>query len=94
MGLRWSGTGDSRRCGWARKTRIRKTGAGTSLAVQWLRLHTSSAGGPGSIPGQGTRSHMLHPVQPNKKNKHRSMFAIGSDGFVFSSKSSLGILVS
>ena len=27
--------------------------------VQWLRLHTPKAGGPGSIPGQGTRSHML-----------------------------------
>ena len=25
----------------------------TSLAVQWLRLHASSAGGKGSIPGQG-----------------------------------------
>ena len=34
-------------------------GRGTSLVVQWLRLHTLSAGGPGSIPGQGTRSHML-----------------------------------
>ena len=27
---------------------------GTSLAVQWLRLHASIAGGIGSIPGQGT----------------------------------------
>ena len=31
---------------------------GTSLVAQWLRLHTPSAGGPGSIPGQGTGSHM------------------------------------
>ena len=31
--------------------------SGTSLAVQWLRLHAPSAGSPGSIPGQGTRSH-------------------------------------
>ena len=31
---------------------------GTSLVVQWLRLHTLNAGSPGSIPGQGTRSHM------------------------------------
>ncbi|TEA28872.1 hypothetical protein DBR06_SOUSAS4010089, partial [Sousa chinensis] len=31
---------------------------GTSLVVQWLRLHTPNAGSPGSIPGQGTRSHM------------------------------------
>ena len=31
---------------------------GTSLVVQWLRLHTPSAGGRGLIPGRGTRSHM------------------------------------
>ena len=28
---------------------------GTSLAVQWLRLCTSSAAGAGSIPGWGTK---------------------------------------
>ena len=33
---------------------------GASLAAQWLRLHAPNAGGPGSIPGQGTRSHMPH----------------------------------
>ena len=27
--------------------------AGTSLAVQWLRLSASTAGGMGSMPGQG-----------------------------------------
>ena len=32
---------------------------GTSLVVQWLRLHTPNAGGPGLIPGQGSRSHIL-----------------------------------
>ena len=31
---------------------------GTFLVVQWLRLYAPSAWGPGSIPGQGTRSHM------------------------------------
>ena len=31
---------------------------GTSLMVQWLRLCAPNAGGLGSIPGQGTRSHM------------------------------------
>ena len=31
---------------------------GTFLMVQWLRLCPSNAGGPGSIPSQGTRSHM------------------------------------
>ena len=30
-------------------------GAGTSLAVQWLSLHTSNAGGTGLIPGQRTK---------------------------------------
>ena len=32
---------------------------GTSLLVLWLRLSAPNAGGPGLIPGQGTRSHML-----------------------------------
>ena len=27
--------------------------------VQWLRLRTANAGGLGSIPGQGTRSHIM-----------------------------------
>ncbi|TEA37188.1 hypothetical protein DBR06_SOUSAS210422, partial [Sousa chinensis] len=36
-----------------------------SLVVQWLRLHTPSAGGPGLIPGQGTRSHMLQLKTPH-----------------------------
>ena len=31
---------------------------GTSLVVQWLRLCIPNAGGPGSIPGQGTKSRM------------------------------------
>ena len=31
---------------------------GTSLVAQWLSLHAPNAGGPGLIPGQGTRSHM------------------------------------
>ena len=30
----------------------------TSLSVQWLRLHSSNEGDLGSIPGEGTRSHM------------------------------------
>ena len=31
---------------------------GTSLVIQWLKLHAPKAGGLGSIPGQETRSHM------------------------------------
>ena len=27
--------------------------------THWLRLHAPNAGGPGAIPSQGTRSHML-----------------------------------
>ena len=34
-----------------------ETALGTSL-TQWLRLHVPKAGGLGSIPGQGTSSHM------------------------------------
>ena len=28
---------------------------GTSLVVQWLRLHASTAGGEGSVSGWGTK---------------------------------------
>ena len=34
------------------------TSPGTSLVVQWLRLHARNVGGLSSIPGQGTRSYM------------------------------------
>ena len=37
---------------------------GTSLVVQWLRLHTPNAGSLCSIPGQRTRSHMLQLSVP------------------------------
>ena len=37
----------------------RKKLLGTSLGVQWLRLHAPNAGAPGSIRDQGTRSHTL-----------------------------------
>ena len=35
----------------------------TFLVVQWLRLHVPNAGGTGSIPGQGTRPHMLQQLK-------------------------------
>ena len=34
-----------------------KSGRGTSLVVQWPRLHAHNERGPGLISGQGTRSH-------------------------------------
>ena len=40
---------------------------GTSLAVQWLRLCASTAGGVGSIPGRGTE--ILRALQRGKKKK-------------------------
>ena len=44
--------------------------SGTSLVVQWLRLHAPNAGGQGSIPGQGTRAHMpqLRVLEPQFKD--------------------------
>ena len=35
--------------------RALKSGPGTSLAVQWLRLYASNAGDAGSIPGWGAK---------------------------------------
>ena len=42
---------------------------GTSLAVHWLRLHSSNAGDAGLIPGQGTRG--LYAVWCSKKKKKK-----------------------
>ena len=42
---------------------------GTFLAVQWLRLCTSTAGGTGSIPGQRTK--IPHAMQCNQKKKKK-----------------------
>jgi len=52
---------------------------GLPWLVQWLRLCFPNTGGPGSIPGQGTRFHKPHlrahrlqpkiPVQTNKFKK-------------------------
>ena len=41
-----------------RETILNAAREGTCLVVQWLRLCAPNAGGPGSIPGQGTRSCM------------------------------------
>ena len=47
----------------------------TSLVAQWLRLHGCKTGGPGSIPVQGTRSHMLQLSvrMPHLKNPQAAM---------------------
>ena len=39
------------------------------LAAQWLRLHTSTAAGVGSVPGQGTKiPHAVWCGQEKKKH--------------------------
>ena len=43
----------------------------TSLAVQWLRLHTSNARGTGLIPGQGTKILQATHGVAKKKKKER-----------------------
>ena len=44
--------------------------AGTSLVVQWLKLHLPNAGGAGSIPDQGVMiTHALGPKNQNIKQK-------------------------
>ena len=43
---------------------------GTSLVVQWLRLHAPSARGLSSIPCQGSRSHMLQLKKQTNRSKH------------------------
>ena len=40
---------------------------GTSLAVQWLGLRASTAGGTGSIPGPGTK--IPHAMQKKKRER-------------------------
>ena len=46
---------------------------GTSLAIQWLRLCASNAGGTGSIPGQGTK--ILCAMRHNQKMKQQKKAA-------------------
>ena len=38
--------------------------------VQWLRFHAPNVRGPGSIPGQETKSHSLELKRKKKKSKH------------------------
>ena len=40
----------------------------TSLAVQWLRLLASAAGGVGSTPGGGTKIPTCCTMWPKKQN--------------------------
>ena len=46
----------------------------TSQAIQWLRLHTSTAGAVDSIPGHGIK--IPHATDCDKKKKKHGAFAI------------------
>ena len=46
---------------------------GDFLVVQWLRLHASTAGGTGSIPGWGTKIPHATWHGPEKKKKKRKI---------------------
>ena len=52
--------------------------------VQWLRLSTPNSGGPGLIPGQGTRFHMLQlrPKYISKKLKKKKKVKTGPERLV------------
>ena len=54
---------------WA--TREKKSSLGTSLVVQWLRLHTPTAGATGSIPGLGNKNP--HATECSKKKKKKTI---------------------
>jgi len=57
-----------------------KNGAlGTSLAVEWLRFHASSAGGMGLIFGKGTRiPHAAGSFKKKKKKENKRKMALFS----------------
>ena len=48
---------------------IKPSQGGTSLVAQWSRLCAPNAGGPGSVPGQGTKSHTRQQKLPHAKTK-------------------------
>ena len=48
---------------------IKEGKSGTSLVVQWLRLHAPNAGGLGLIPGQVTRSRYSQIKKEKRKRR-------------------------
>ena len=59
-----------------------RLGPGSSLAGQWLTHWAPNAGGPGSVPGQGTISHMLQPTRfhvPQLRSSTNRQIDLGQD---------------
>ena len=53
--------------------KLKKKDSGTSLAVQWLRCHTSNAGSLGSNPSQRTKiPYAMQKRKKKRKNKWKS----------------------
>ena len=50
---------------------IKMKHSGTSLAVQWLRLHTPNAVGTGLIPGRGAKIPHATPHGQKKKKERK-----------------------
>ena len=71
-----------------RKARLRLKKYRTSLAVQWLRLHTATAVSIGSVPGQGAKIHMLHGP-PEKDSKRCISRLLAPEVFHFTYDSSV-----
>ena len=55
-----------------------------SLVAQWLRLQAPNSGGLGSIPGQGTRSHLSKLKIPHAATKTRCSQIIFLKSYSFS----------
>ena len=58
---------------------IKKQICGNSQVVLWLGLHVSTAGGTGSIPGQGTE--ISHATHTHEKIGGKKEFFISLDVF-------------
>ena len=55
-----------------RQIGLQNLNLGTSLAVQWLRLRASNAGGTGLTPGWGTKIPHVMPRHGHKRKKKKS----------------------
>ena len=71
MASRWTNGGLTKQ----RKLTFKHLQSGTSLVAQWLSLNTANAGGRGSIPGWGTRSHMLQQQQRKASASEKTKMA-------------------
>ena len=63
------------------KTAVIKNGTGAYLVVQWLRLHTSTAGAVGSVPGWRTKKTKdtekdAHAVEGKAVHKTEGMIPV------------------